>query len=163
LSDICKVPPDKIRHGVKVAQVAVAIGKALDTAGHRVDIEAVRTASILHDVAKGQRQHDIAGGKILRELGFGKVGDIVAVHSDLAGGNTSLSLEFKVVYLADKLVEGESLVSLEERYDSSKRRFGVTPEIQAAIDGRLKVAQGVKRDLETLLGRDLESIIAADC
>jgi molybdenum cofactor cytidylyltransferase len=160
LNDICRVTQDKIRHGVKVAKVAVAIGKALDIAGHKVDIEAVRAASILHDVAKGQRKHDIAGGKILRELGFGKVGDIVAVHSDLAGGNVSLSLESKIVYLADKIVEGEQLVSLEERYDSSKRRFGVTPEIQAAIDGRLRVAQGVKRDFEAILGRDLESIIA---
>ena len=78
---------------------------------------------MLHDIAKGQRKHDIAGGKILRELGFGKVGDIVAVHSDLAGGNTRLSLETKIVYLADKLVEGERLVSLEERYRSSRQRF----------------------------------------
>jgi molybdenum cofactor cytidylyltransferase len=160
LHDICRVDPDRIKHNSKVARVAVVIGKALDTAGHKIDLEAVRTAAMLHDIAKGQRKHDIAGGKILRKLGFGKVANIVAVHSDLAGGNVNLPLESKIVYLADKLVEGEKLVSLEERYSSSKRRFGVTPEIQAAIDARLKVAQGVKKDFEALIGRDLESIIA---
>jgi molybdenum cofactor cytidylyltransferase len=162
LNDICRVHPDRIKHGFKVAKAAAAIGRALDTAGQEVDIEVVRKAAILHDIAKGQRKHDIAGGELLRELGFGKIANIVAVHSDLAGGNKRLPLEAKIVYLADKLIEGEKFVSLEERYRSSKRRFGVTPEIQAAIDERLRVAQGVKRDFEALLGRSIESIIAAN-
>lgn len=162
LNDICKVAPEKIHHSLKVADVAVAIAQALDAAGHKVDIELVRIAAKLHDIAKGQRKHDIEGGKILRELGFGKVGDIIAVHSDLAGGNTSLSLEAKAVYLADKFVAGEKLVSLEKRYSLANRRFGVTPEIEAAIAGRLKVARNVKLELESLLGQSLESVIAGE-
>lgn len=57
-----------------------------------------------------------------RQLGFEKVGDIVAVHSDLAGGKVALSMESKVVYLADKFVEGERIVSLYERYYGANRR-----------------------------------------
>jgi molybdenum cofactor cytidylyltransferase len=160
LKDICKVTSDRISHCQKVAKAAAAIGRALNESGHKVDVEIVRQAAMLHDISKGQRKHDIEGGKILRELGFGKVGDIVAVHSDLAGGNARLPLEAKIVYLADKLVEGEKLVSLEERYSSSKRRFGLTPEIQGAIEERLKVAQHIKRELESLIGRALESVIS---
>jgi CTP:molybdopterin cytidylyltransferase MocA len=159
LKGICKVAPDRIHHCLKVADVAVAIGKALNATDHKVDIELVRIAAKLHDIAKGQKKHDIAGGKTLRELGFGKVGDIVAVHSDLAGGDLSLSLEAKVVYLADKFVLGEILVSLEERYSSANRRLGLTPKIVDAITQRLKVAQQVKRELESLLGRPLESVV----
>jgi putative nucleotidyltransferase with HDIG domain len=159
LNAICKVAPDRVRHCHKVAEVAAAIGQALDAAGYRVNIEVVRTAAILHDIGKGQRQHDIAGGKILRELGFGKVGDVVAVHSDLAGGNINLPLEAKIVYLADKFVLGEKLVSLEERYSAANRRFGLTPEVEATIAGRLKVAQDLKSKFEGILGRPLESII----
>ncbi len=150
----------RIKHNYKVAEVAVAIGKVLESAGHKVDIELIRVAAILHDIAKGQKKHDVAGGNILRELGFGKVGDIVAVHSDLAGGDLSLSLDAKVVYLADKFVLGEKLVSLEERYSSANRRFGLTPEIETAIKQRLEVAQQVKKELESLISRNLESVIS---
>jgi molybdenum cofactor cytidylyltransferase len=159
LNDICQVEPERIKHNRKVAGVAVNIGQALYASGHKVDMEIIRTAAMLHDIAKGQRQHDIAGGKILREMGFGKVGDIVGVHSDLSGGNTAVSLETKIVYLADKFIEGERPVTLEERYNSANRRFGLTPEIEAAIAGRLKVAQSVKIELENLLGYPLEKLI----
>jgi CTP:molybdopterin cytidylyltransferase MocA len=159
LNDICGVPADRIKHNLKVAEVAGNLGQALDISGHKVDVELVRIAAKLHDIAKGQRKHDVAGGEILQKLGFGKVGNIVAVHSDLAGGNVHLPLESRIVYLADKLVEGERLVSLEERYRSSRRQFGLTPEIEAAIEGRLKVAQSVKKEIEKLLGSPLEKII----
>jgi molybdenum cofactor cytidylyltransferase len=160
LNIICKVTPDRVRHGLKVSGVAVAIGRALRASGSHIDMEIVRISALLHDVAKGQPKHDIAGGKILREMGFAKVGDIVGVHSDLAGGNVRLPLEAKIVYLADKFVEGERLVSLEERYRSSRERFGLTPEIGAAIAGRLKVAQSVKQEVEKLLGFPMEKVIS---
>jgi molybdenum cofactor cytidylyltransferase len=160
LEDICHVDTDRIKHNSKVAEAAVIIGRALNDAGYKVDVEAVRAAAVLHDIAKGQRKHDIVGGNMLREMGFGRVADIVGVHSDLAGGNTQLPLEEKIVYLADKLVDGERLVSLEERYSSANRRFGVTPEIETAIMARLKVAQGVKKEMENLLGSPLEKLIS---
>jgi molybdenum cofactor cytidylyltransferase len=158
LNDVCKVAPERIRHCRKVARVAVAIGKALDAAGHKVDIEIIRTAAVLHDITKGQRKHDITGGEILRELGFGKAGDVVAVHSTLADGDLSQPLEAKAVYLADKLVAGEKLVSIEERYYHPD----FAPEVQAKVLERREVARNVKRELEELIGRPLESVITAN-
>lgn len=159
LNDICLVPPERVRHCYKVAEVTVALGMAVNVSGKSVDLELIRSAALLHDIAKGQSKHDIAGGQILKKLGFAKVGEIVAVHSDLAGGNTNLPLETKIVYLADKFVEGEKLVNLEERYSFTKRCFGLTPEIQAAIAGRLNVARHVKQEFEKILGYPLENII----
>jgi putative nucleotidyltransferase with HDIG domain len=161
LHNICNVAPDRIKHSSKVAEVAALISQSLNTAGFTVDSELVRMAAMLHDIAKGQQKHDAAGGQILRELGFGKVADIVAVHSDLAGGNTGLPLEAKIVYLADKFVEGERLVSLEERYSLANHRFGLTPEVEAAISKRLSIAHTVKKEIENLLSRSLEEVIPA--
>jgi len=155
LTDIYKLSPPRNRHCKKVAEVAGVIGQGMKTAGFDVDLETVKAASVLHDIAKGRSRHDATGGKILRELGFGKVGDIVAVHSDLAGGNTALPLEAKIVYLADKLVKGEKLVSIEERYD----HLDLPPEHQALSLKRQEVALNVKREFERLLGCSLESII----
>jgi molybdenum cofactor cytidylyltransferase len=153
--DIYQMPPEKIRHCQKTADAAVAIGRALESAGHKVDVEAVCIAAKLHDIAKGKHKHDAEGGKLLRKLGFGKVGDIVGVHSDLTGGDKNLPLEHKIVYLADKFIGGEKLVSLEERYDHPD----FPPEAQAAVSERLKVAVEVKEELEKLIGRPLEAIL----
>jgi molybdenum cofactor cytidylyltransferase len=158
LNTICRVTPARIRHSRRVARAAVAIGRALGAAGIPVDLELVRAAALLHDVAKGQPKHDIAGGRQLREMGFGRTGDIVAVHSDLAGGDTGLPLESKVVFLADKLIKGETPVSLKKRYGTSLRP-GATPEFVAGILERLDIAEEVKRWLEGLVGRPLEEII----
>jgi putative nucleotidyltransferase with HDIG domain len=159
LNDICAPTPDIIRHCLKVSEVAAAIGRALNASGCKVDVEMVRMAARLHDIAKGQRKHDIAGGRILRDLDFGRVGDIVGVHTDLSGRNTGISLEAKIVYLADKFVEGERLVSIEERYRSSRRQFGLSPEIEKRIERRKQRALRVKKELENLLGGSLESVI----
>ena len=129
LNEIYNVPPIRNRHCLAVAKAAKTIGEALQKSGKNINPELIYAAARLHDIAKGQRKHDIAGGRILRDLGFGQTGDIVAVHSDLAGGDLHLSLEAKVVYLADKLVEEDRRVTLAERYDPTKRPFTLTPEI----------------------------------
>ncbi|MFA5308475.1 MAG: DVU_1551 family NTP transferase [Dehalococcoidales bacterium] len=159
LYTICRLPAERIKHCLKVAEAAAAIARALNTAGYSVDTEIVHAAAGLHDIAKGQPKHDIAGGEVLRGVGFGKVADIVAVHSDLAGGNTALPLEAKVVYIADKLIRGEKPVSLEERYSLDNRPFEVTPEAAEAIKERLEAAKKVKKELEDILERSLEEII----
>jgi molybdenum cofactor cytidylyltransferase len=153
--EIYKMPPEKIRHCQKTADAAVAIGRALEAAGHKVNLEAVRIAAKLHDITKGKCKHNTEGGKLLRELGFGKVGDIVGVHSDLAGGDKDLPLEHKIVYMANKFIGGEKLVSLEEGYHHPDFPL----EAQAAAKERLKVAVEVKQELEKLIGQPLESIL----
>jgi molybdenum cofactor cytidylyltransferase len=158
--NICQVTPDRIKHCVKVAEAAAEICRAFCWRGLTPDFVLVYAAAMLHDIAKGQPKHDIEGGKILSEMGFGEAGDVVAVHSDLAGGNKNLSLEAKIVYITDKLFEGERQVSLEERYRSSRHRYGVTPEIEAAIQKRLKIAKEVKFELEKILGHPLEMIMS---
>jgi len=156
LIDIHKMTPEKIRHSRKVADVSSAIGQALNTSGYAIDMEIIHMAAMLHDIGKGQRKHDIVGGEILREQGFGEVGDIVAVHSDLAGGDKGLPLEHKVVYLADKFVAGVKLVSLEGRYHHPD----FPPEAQARVKERLNVALEIKHELESLIGAPLESVIS---
>ena len=77
-----------------------------------------------------------------------------------AEGNSELSLEAKVVFLTDKLVEGERLVSIEERYRVVNRRHGLTPEISNKINERLVYALKVKEEIESLLGHPLEKDIS---
>ena len=156
LLDVCKIPQDIYRHCLKVAEVAEAIGKALVEAGEKPDLAVVRAAAMLHDIAKGQPKHDATGGQILQEMGFGKVGEIVAIHTDLPAGNSSISLESKIVYLADKYVKGEDHVSLDERYHSAGSKYGLNLEIMRQRKLR---ALKVKQELDDILGYSLDAII----
>lgn len=159
LTDVCRIADDVRRHCFKVADVASAIGRALLTAGQSLNLDVIHAAAILHDIGKGQPNHDAAGERMLREMGFGRIGDIVAVHTDLPEGTHSGSLESKVVYLADKYVTGEMVNSLENRYESAIRRFGATPTIKANIIQRKERALSVRKELEVLLGHSLEAVI----
>ncbi len=157
LKTICRIKPERIRHCYKTAEVAADISRALNNAGQPVDTELVRISAILHDLAKEQPKHDTTGGQILREMGFKKVGEIVAVHSILTNSETTPSIEAKIVFLADKFVGGEKIVSIEERYDN--RRRSLPPERAKLVRERMAVALQVKKELETLIGHPLEKVI----
>jgi molybdenum cofactor cytidylyltransferase len=158
LADISQVAPPIFGHCVKVAAVADALGRALNAAGASLDMPAVHAAALLHDLAKGQPDHEKEGAARLTEMGFARIAGIVARHTDLPEGSR-LSLEDRVVYLADKLVEGEEIVPLEKRYQSALRRFGENGEARANILRRRDRALAVKKEIEQLTGCTLESIV----
>lgn len=155
---MCPMPPNIRRHCLTVAAVATAIGERLGERGEAIDPALVRAAALLHDLAREKPDHARVGGQMLRDMGFGKLGDIVAAHTDLIDRDGLIGLEAKTVFLADKLVENDRLVSLDDRYRTWTRRFEVTPEIEARIlQGKARALQ-VKHEFEALLGYPLKEI-----
>jgi CTP:molybdopterin cytidylyltransferase MocA/HD superfamily phosphohydrolase YqeK len=149
--------PQSVRgHCVKVAEVAIAIGCRLQRCGEKVDLAMIRAAALLHDLAKGMPDHEKEAKRMLHDLGFGKVGDLVADHTDLRNANNQTSIEEKIVYLADKFVEDDNVVSLDKRFRTRNRRFAITPEIEAKILQRKARAIEVKCELEQILNYALE-------
>jgi HD superfamily phosphodiesterase len=153
MEDICRTPGETRSHCRKVAEVAQNIGRALIQAGQNLDLDLIRAAATLHDITKRSHNHDLAGGRLLREMGFGKTGDIVAQHTDIHEG---ASMEARVVFLADKLVKGEKRVTVEERYQAAKEYFGENMEAASKIEERFQRAQAVKQELEHILGFSVE-------
>jgi CTP:molybdopterin cytidylyltransferase MocA len=158
--DICEVDISRRLHCLKVAEVASRIGRELIKSNKQVNLDLIQSSAVLHDIAKQQPKHDIAGGRILQEMGFNRVGKIVAVHSFLNEQVLDYILEAKVVYIADKLVLGDKLVSLDERYSYSNRTFKITNELKNIISERKLIAQQVQKELEKLIGRSLQSFLS---
>jgi len=146
-------------HCLKVTEVAMAIGSRLKERRRKIDLEMIRAAALLHDLAKGRPDHDKEADRMLHDMGFGKVGDVVADHTDLRNSNGQASLEMKIVYLADKFVDEDNVVSIDKRYRIRDRRFAVTPEVEAKITQRKARALRVKRELEQILDYPLERFI----
>jgi molybdenum cofactor cytidylyltransferase len=160
IQEMYQVDNSRRLHCAKVAEVALRIGKALTEKGKTIDLELVRASSVLHDIVRNRPQHDIEGGKILKGMGFERVADIVAVHTFLEEQVPNYPLEAAIVYLADKFVQGDKLVSLEERFQTSVRRFAIDPDIEKKIIKRKQRAYEVKKEIEVLIGKPLESVIS---
>jgi molybdenum cofactor cytidylyltransferase len=159
LDCISSISAEVRSHSGKVAEVAEAIGRALQGAKIAVDLEAVFSASLVHDLAKGQPDHELAAAALLNEIGFAQTSPLVAAHTDLGGEFSALPVETKILYLADKLVSGDKIVDLEERFAASARRFAEHGVAAENIRHRLELARRVKEEVESLTGMSLEEIL----
>jgi len=126
-----------VAHSLEVARVALFLCAELNRRGQKIDSRLVEAAALLHDIAKTEclrtkEDHTKAGCRLLREIGYGKVGEIVAQHVWLTGErNPAAVCEEEVVNYADKRVRHDQIVSLEERFQDLKSRY-------AKSDGSIK-------------------------
>lgn len=152
------VAPSQVRHSRRVAEVAERIARALERSGLPVNVELARAGALLHDMAKGQLNHAAVGAEILRSMDFPRVATVVAAHTELDFSGGQLD-ERAIVYLADKLVRGENLATLEQRFQPALARFSDNPAALHAVQGRMATAQAVALAVERRLGAPLASVV----
>lgn len=87
----------------------------------------------MHDIAKLKRNHESAGAAILAGYGFSGIADIVAAHRDTDIKPESPLTEQEIVFLADKLFQGTTPVSLDQRYGKTLERWKDDHEAVTAI------------------------------
>jgi hypothetical protein len=63
-----------------------------------------------------------------------------------------------VLFLADKLIQGEKLVSLTDRFGPALEKHTSQPEILVKVHRRLMTAQTIQQQFECLTGRQLTAI-----
>ena len=147
-----------VRHARKVAEVAGRVAAALGRSGVELNLELVQSGALLHDLAKGRPDHATAGASILRSLGFDAVADVVAEHTDLP--DFSRLDETAIVYLADKLVRGDEVVTIDERFRPALTRFTRNPAALEGAQKRMRNAKRVARAVESQVGVSLASIVS---
>jgi molybdenum cofactor cytidylyltransferase len=154
------VPASIVAHSRAVAAVAYRLAQALNRVGVRVDGELVRTAALLHDIARSRkRDHAEAGARLLEAHGFTRLAPIVGAHMDIETSAHQPVDEAQVVYLADKLVLGDQRVELAQRFAAPMRKYGADPAAAAAIEKRRENARCILAKVERLTGLDLDSIL----
>jgi uncharacterized protein len=144
-----KTPQNVIEHCSTVSVLAHKIAKRIKAKGHRIDIDFVRTAALLHDIGRSKThdiKHGIEGAKILKDypeyarvcechIGAGILKDEAAMLGLPPKDYIPLTLEEKVVCFADKLIEGNREVMLEETIKRFQERLGREhPTIQRMIE-----------------------------
>jgi putative nucleotidyltransferase with HDIG domain len=159
LTRILGVEDNLILHSRAVSELTTLLARRLDQAGLPIDANLAARAALLHDLAKGHSRHDEEGGRLLRQMGFSLAAEIVESHIDIDLEARKGIGEAELVYLADKLILGNRLVSLEKRFEAGLKRFGRDPEIGPVIEQRLNNARTIKRLVERTIGRTVENLM----
>lgn len=139
-----------IAHCRAVAALADEICVKLKGKGIALDSTAVHAGALLHDIAKGERDHAAVGGLWLKELEYPDLAEIVRQHTE---PDSDALNEAGLVFLADKLVRGAERVELEERFGASLAKCK-TPEAQAAHARRLELARSLREKTDRLAGAE---------
>jgi putative nucleotidyltransferase with HDIG domain len=149
----CAGTPGEVKkHCWAVAREAERIAGELLCAGERIDPKLVMQGALLHDIARGCAHHDTVGADWLSELGYEQIARVIRSHHDLDGENENL--EAAVIYLADKCMQGEKKVSIEERFAVSADKCK-SPEAQKAHRRRYIITIALKKRINTKCGKDV--------
>ena len=142
-----------IVHSMEVAKVALFISSELNKRGQRVSLDLVEAAALLHDLTKTEclktkEDHAKTGSQLLKEMGYGRVGEVVAQHIWLQKEADPLILsEEEIVNYADKRVMHDRIVSLEERFNDLKDRYGRDPKGMDYLDRLGKEIYEIERKI----------------
>ncbi|MBO5544438.1 MAG: histidine phosphatase family protein [Oscillospiraceae bacterium] len=143
---------------------AASPGPNIEAHCHAVAVEALRiadalklpcdrgmltSAALLHDVARREKNHTLIGADWLRELGYDEVAGIVEQHHDLVSEDLD---EAALLYLADKCVQEDQRVPLEERFAASEKRC-TTDKAKAAHAARRDTAFRLREKINSLCGK----------
>lgn len=143
LWDASEVPENVRHHCRAVADKAQQLGEALCRAGHSLNLELLRSAALLHDMARSHPDHALLGAKWLRALGYPEQARLVAAHHQLCLEQQTDLTEEAVLYLADKLIQGTDEVSIEARFSRSRCKCD-TAQARAAHEARYVQAKLVQ-------------------
>ena len=135
-----EVPDHIIRHSEVVRNVAIFLAERLNVSGQNLSIQAINAAALLHDITKmegieSRQDHAQTGRRLLAELGFRRIGEIVGEHIRLREAREAHRLtEEEIINYSDKRVMHTEIVTLQERFADLKRRYELKDSDKKAIE-----------------------------
>jgi len=161
LLSLLRMPDPVVRHCKAVAIVGEALARALAPRVPTLGVELVRTACLVHDLARTQPKHAAVGQRVLCNLGLTRLGEIVGAHMVLPPAQLDAPqvTEEQLVYLADKLVIDDRLAGLDEKKDRALRGRTHDPAALEGARNRMLIAEGIRERINVILGHPLEEIL----
>lgn len=145
--------PDHISmHCEAVARVALEIYNSIKDYCS-LDENALFVAARLHDIARKEKNHAAVGAKLLSDIGYKKIGNIILTHMDIDINKYSAITENEILYLADKLVKENQVCSLDERFNGVLKENENNPQVLDKINKRLNFAKVIIEKIENLTGK----------
>lgn len=157
-------------HSILVARIAVYLAAGLRSSGIAIPHRLILAAGLLHDIAKtpclaSKEDHAQEGRRICLAHGFEELAELVGEHVVLTDPFSPLTISAKeVVYYADKRVNHDQVVGLEERQAYIMVRYGHNdPRIYEKIRDNFARCQRIEEKIFRLLPyqpEDLANLLA---
>jgi len=157
-----KIPHSVRRHSEKVAEKALEIANKITKV--EVDKNLIEIGALLHDIGRAKThgfKHALIGGKILRDRSFSdKLAKICETH--ILGGLDvedakrfglpekdflPVSLEEKIICLADKHMAGTREVTIRERFNRWFQKYGKS---KILLKSRKRIEE-IQKEIESLM------------
>jgi len=146
------------RHSIVVARIAGYLAESLIDRGGAFSLPLTVAGALLHDIGKTQcLETDLDHAEVGREIclahRFDELAPIVGEHVILRNGMPASALtEKEIVYYADKRVNHERIVSLDERLVYILERYGNNDERRhRAIERNFAVCRAVEDKIFSML------------
>ena len=149
-----RTPQQVIRHMRKVAEVADRLMDGMKMCGSRVR---VMQACLLHDLCRAEKEHARVSAKAIRMEGYPAIAALVAVHHQAAYSEREAQgplTEAELLFYADKRVQEDRLVSVEERFRESRKKCR-SPEACAHHDAMLAKTLKIEKKIIKETGEEI--------
>ncbi len=161
-------------HSIVVAKVAKIIARGLNNGGINISLKKVVAGALLHDIGKTPSlqsggDHSKIGASICLENGFEELAEIVREHVRLIRFDINKSPEEKeIVFYADKRVNHNKVVPIEERLAYVIERYTKSPQeaLAWAIKQNFDLCRTVEKKLFKVLTfapHDLSALVKDEC
>ena len=157
---------DNIRaHSIMVEKVANMIARGLQDVGVDVSLGKVKAGALMHDIGKTLSldtgdDHEARGREICLLNHLDEIADIVGEHVRLKNYRLDEAIhEKEIVYYADKRVNHDEVVSLEERLKYLLKRYGKNKEyVIQSIKENFSLCGAVEKKLFAKLNFEPEEL-----
>jgi putative nucleotidyltransferase with HDIG domain len=153
--------PNIKSHSFVVARVAEIITNDLVAAEHELSMDRIIAGALLHDIGKtacldNEDDHAAKGVEICLAHNLEPIADIVGEHVILRNYSSGNKFtEKEIVYYADKRVNHDRVVSLEERLAYILERYGMNNVLRCqAIKRNYALCQGLEKRIFSFLPFD---------
>ena len=146
-----ETPARVIRHMRKVAELAMQLMDGMPMPW--LNRARVMKACLLHDLCRAEKQHARVSAEAIRKEGYPVIAALVAVHHEAAYSEREAQgplTEAEILFYADKRVQEDVLVSVEERFRESRKKCR-SPEACAQHDAMLAKTLKIEKKIRCLL------------
>ncbi|WP_373483641.1 histidine phosphatase family protein [Acetobacterium sp.] len=117
-----QVGEDVRNHGRSVCELALEWTDLLMHKNYYLNRNLIAAAALLHDIARAEKEHAQIGADWINREGYPLVAEVIEFHHHLSSYDEERITEKTIVYLADKKVSGCQRVSIEERFNRSRKK-----------------------------------------
>ena len=155
-----KTPEHVVRHCKAVSEAAIKLAIALNKCGYELDIDLIRGAALIHDIARVEEEHWNVGADIADKLGYHDEADIIRVHMMYTMNyNVDDLKEVDLVCFGDRVVKEDRYVGLEERMQYVMEKAKHIPGAVERIKKKTKETAVLFKSIEDKLGMTIDEVM----